>query len=120
MKLNATIVRTFRYFRKHEESARIALAYARAMDLVERAGCSYRWENDTNWRDDWESDHRRGWCQVESRPSEVLWCALVDDDGVILDAVGGIIDPDDYHRHIVKAELAYNQIEHLSELADQI
>jgi hypothetical protein len=45
------------------------------------------------------------WCSHH----EVLWCALKDEDGEILDSLGGIIDPHSGPGHywrVVQAELA--------------
>lgn len=66
------------------------------------------------WRVDWQDDpepYQLGDAATEM-PSQVLCAVLCDDDGAVLESLGGIGDPSPEYRRVVDAELALEAMKH--------
>lgn len=99
-RVDPKLKKAYEFFRKHAgyvvgKSAAGALALARA----EAAACALGWEVE------WEHDGFE-WDGEGDAPEEVLAAVLKDEDGNVLEVLGGIGDPDRNYARVVEAELA--------------
>lgn len=96
------------FFKKHggykvKQATDLAKAEEEALDR----GWSFEWENDQDPDLSWASDEER------ADIKEVLVAILKDENGKVLDSLGGIVDPTNHYARVVEAEMADNVLHDL-------
>jgi len=106
MKVKPYLKDIYQFFRKQGAKPERALDLTRAELLSQHEGWQVIWEDDPN-----------GWNYLgEIDPEtvkEVLSARLVDADGVTLQSLAAIIDPDGKYECVVEAELAAEELEEM-------
>lgn len=107
MKINSKEVkRSYDFFRKKmEEPAVNAIALARAEVIAEALGWEFEWKLE---EEDWASF--LGPDEDIEDINEVLYVLLRDEDGEILQSLGGIADPTRDFARFMEAQLAMEEL----------
>jgi hypothetical protein len=82
---------------------RCAKDLAESESIAARLQWSYEWEWDNDIDDSWMDEEER------AKPHEWL-CVRMMDGNKVLQALGGIVDPDNDYRRVVEAELASEEL----------
>jgi len=101
----------YRRFRRQGYEARIALKYARAMDVAHRLDWEFSWKDeqdpDFSFVKYWSKEEQKRFWEKEH---ECLWLAVIDEQDGIMDSLGNIIDATEDYKLSCEAEMAVNAI----------
>ena len=89
-----------------------ALALAKAEQAAKDAGCTYKWQDDSDcdWSfvETWAQKDQDAFAKQEHF-AEI--CSLLSADGETLDVLCGITDANRSYRRVIEAELALNSLD---------
>lgn len=102
--VSSDLKRRYEFFRSQGYGSQTAISLARAEKAAEERGWECEWEHDEDPDLSWADE------QQLAEIREVLTCVLKDEDGQVLDALGGISDPSREYSRVVEAEMALNAL----------
>lgn len=92
--------RRYDFFRSQGYGSQTAIRLARAEQAAEERGWECEWEHERDPDLSWADEKQLAEIQ------EVLTCVLKDEEGDVLDALGGVVDPGREYARVVEAEMA--------------